>query len=116
MLEVYEKLARLVPDNTLYWGVLIQHYMAKATYDRASELIRESLKHNPYYAYGNLQYAQLLIMRGDDLYTAGDASGALGYYLEAKDFLAKARLDDRYERLAIDLLAKVESRIRKVGK
>jgi superkiller protein 3 len=112
MLEIYGELARIRPDNTAYWSPVIQHYMDNDDYAQARNILEESLKHNPYYAYGNVRYGQVLMHYGDESLRNGDRQQALELLTRAKDHLQKAKVDDRYVAPASQLIDRVDSLIR----
>ncbi len=114
MVATYRELVKVKPENTSYWSVLIKYFMDRARYQSAAETIRQSLQHNPYYAYGNLQYAQILMREGNELYHRGKSEEALARYVEAKEYLEKARFDSRYEGIALSLIDQISKRISQV--
>jgi tetratricopeptide (TPR) repeat protein len=116
MLEVYTRLARIRPDNTTYWSPIIQHYTDTEAYDQARDILEKSLEHNPYYAYGNIHYGKVLMYYGDVSVERGNKQEALHLYSRAKDRLQRAKIDDRYESAASQLIAQIESRIKRASK
>jgi tetratricopeptide (TPR) repeat protein len=115
MIETYTELARLEPDNTGYWSPLIQHYMENNDYQRARDVLEECLGQNPYYAYGNVRYGQVLIHYGDESLGNGSRQEALRLFSLARDYLEKAKVDDRYSAAASQLIDQAESRIRQAS-
>ncbi len=112
MLEVYERLTRIEPENTTYWSTLIQHYMEDSDYDRARGLLETSLAHNPYYAYGNIQYGQVLVYYGERAIETGRRQEAVRLFTLAVEHLRKATVDDRYSDAATKLISRTENRLR----
>ena len=112
MLDVYRRLTRIQPENTTYWSPLIQHYMEDDDYEKARELLEISLEHNPYYAYGNICYAQILIHYGEQALKGTGRREALSLFNSAVEHLRKARVDDRYADTAAKLISQIETRIR----
>jgi tetratricopeptide (TPR) repeat protein len=115
MLEIYARLTSVEPANTGYWSPLIQHYMEHEDYERARPILERSLKHNPYYAYGNVRYGQVLIHYADESLTQGDRQEAIHLLSEAKEHLEKAKVDDRYHATASKLIDHVSARIRQAS-
>ena len=116
MIGVYTMLAELRPDNTTYWSPIIQLYIDTEAYEQAKDVLERSLEQNPYYAYGNIHYGKVLMYYGDRSLGGGSRQEAMRLYYLAKDHLQKARIDDRYEAFAIQLIAQVENRISKASK
>jgi tetratricopeptide (TPR) repeat protein len=112
MIEVYERLTEIQPDNTAYWSPVIQHYMENDDYDRAGTLLETSLDHNPYYAYGNVRYGQVLVHRGEQALEQGSHQEAISLFSLALEHFQKARVDDRYAETAAALISQVENRVR----
>ena len=111
MLKVYAELSEIRPDNTTYWSPLVQHYMEEEDYGRAREVLEDALRENPYYAYGNIRYGQLLLHYGDESYRSGDKMKALSLYGQAKVYFEKAKVDDRYVTTAFQLIDQADVRI-----
>lgn len=112
MLEVYKSLTAIQPDNTAYWSPMIQHHMENNDYESARGLLETALEHNPYYAYGNVRYGQVLIHYGERALDGGRKQEAARLFSLAGDHLRKARVDDRYAEAASKLISQVESRLR----
>jgi tetratricopeptide (TPR) repeat protein len=112
MLEVYERLTRIEPENTTYWSTIIQHYMENNDYERARGLLEASLGHNPYYAYGNVRYGQVLVYYGERAIESGKQQEAVRFFSLAIEHFRKARIDDRYSDAAAKLISQTESRLR----
>lgn len=112
MLEIYTRLTDIEPDNTGYWSPLVQHYMENNDYESARPILERSLQHNPYYAYGNVRYGQLLMHYADESLRNGRTQEALQMLSQALGHLEKARVDDRYDTTALELIEQVRSRIR----
>ena len=115
MLEVYSRLSQLQPDDTGYWSPLIQHHMKNKDYAMAREVLEECLDHNPLYAYGNVRYGQVLIHYGDEKLASGYRTEALQLFSEAKDYLQKAKVDNRYSDAASQLIDQANGRIRQAS-
>jgi tetratricopeptide (TPR) repeat protein len=115
MVDVYARLTRIRPDNTTYWSPLIQYYMDTGDYAMAGKTLRAALKENPYYAYANIRYGQLLMQDGDEAYQSGDGMRALSLYGQAKVHFEKAKVDDRYIQTAFQLIDQVDLRIHKAS-
>ncbi len=115
MIETYTRLTRIRPDNTTYWGPLIQHYMDVEDYGAAEKTLEAALEENPYYAYGNIRYGQVLLHYGDEAYDAGDKMEALQYYGGAKLHFEKAKIDDRFLETAFRLIDQANARIHKAS-
>ncbi len=112
MLEVYERLTRIEPENTTYWSTIIQHYMENNDYERAKGYLETSLGYNPYYAYGNVRYGQVLMHYGERALEAGKQQEAIGLLSLAIEHFRKARVDDRYSDAATKLISQTENRLR----
>jgi tetratricopeptide (TPR) repeat protein len=112
MLDIYERLVRIQPENTAYWSPMIQYYMQREDYRKARGLLETSLKYNPYYAYGNVQYGQVLMHYGERALEDGKPGEAIGMFRTAVEHLRKARIDDRYAEAAGKLISRAEERIR----
>jgi tetratricopeptide (TPR) repeat protein len=112
MLEIYTRLTDIEPDNTGYWSPLVQHYMEHNDYENARPILERSLQHNPYYAYGNVRYGQVLMHYADESLRNGRTQEALQMLSQALGHLEKARVDDRYHTTALELIERVRSRIR----
>jgi len=112
MLAVYEELTRIQPENTAYWSPLIQHYMENNDYEKAGALLETSLSHNPYYAYGNIRYGQVLAHRGERALESGSREQAIDSFSLALEHFRKAMVDDRYAETAAKLMSQVENRLR----
>jgi tetratricopeptide (TPR) repeat protein len=112
MLDVYAQLTRIAPENTAYWAPIIQHHMAERTYARAREVLQVCLEHNPYYAYANIQYGQVLIHSGSDSLRSGNREDALSLFAQAKGHLERAKVDDRYTSAASQLIDRAQQGIR----
>ena len=112
MLAVYERLTEIQPENTAYWSPLIQHYMENNDYEKAGALLETSLSHNPYYAYGNVRYGQVLVYRGERTLEGGSREQAIGLFSLALEHFRKAMVDDRYAETAAKLMSQVENRLR----
>ena len=115
MLEVYEKLTGIRPDNTTYWSPLVHHYMEQEDYERARDVLEDALEENPYYAYGNIRYGQVLLHYGDESLDDGDTMRALNLYGQAKLHFEKAKVDDRYVSAAFQLIDQANGRIDKAS-
>jgi tetratricopeptide (TPR) repeat protein len=111
MIDVYERLTEIRPDNTTYWSPLVQHYMDIEDYEKAEKTLEAALKENTYYAYGNVRYGQVLMHYGDRSYEDGDKLQALQYYGQAKLHFEKAKVDDRYVKTAFQLIDQANLRI-----
>jgi tetratricopeptide (TPR) repeat protein len=111
MLEVYTRLTEVRPDNTAYWSPLVQYYMDSEDYAAAEKVLEKALEENPYYAYGNIRYGQLLMRRGDERLDEGDRMHALQLYSQAKIHFEKAKVDDRYISTAFQLIDQANIRI-----
>jgi tetratricopeptide (TPR) repeat protein len=111
MIEVYEDLTKIRPKNTTYWSPLVQHYVDMENYAKAKKVLEAALKENPYYAYGNIHYGQVLLRYGDESYDDGDKMKALQYYGQAKLHFEKAKIDDRYVKSAFQLSDQANLRI-----
>jgi tetratricopeptide (TPR) repeat protein len=116
MLETYEALAKIAPENTSYWSPLVQHYMDANDHEKARGILEDALRHNPYYAYGNIRYGQVLIHYGDRVLETGSRQEALRLFSQARQHLERAKVDDRYAAAASQLIDRVESRIREASK
>jgi tetratricopeptide (TPR) repeat protein len=112
MLGVYERLTRIEPENTTYWSPMIQHHMEAGDYERAKGLLETSLGYNPYYAYGNVRYGQVLVYYGERALEAGRQQEAIGLLSLAIEHFRKARIDDRYSDAAAKLISQTEGRLR----
>lgn len=112
MLDVYGRLTQIQPENTTYWSPIIQHYMEENDYEEAGALLETSLGHNPYYAYGNVRYGQVLVYYGEQALEGGRQQEALRLFSLAVEHFRKARIDDRYADAAAKLISQVENRIR----
>jgi tetratricopeptide (TPR) repeat protein len=112
MLEIYTRLTDIEPDNTGYWSPLVQHYMERNDYENARPILEQSLQHNPYYAYGNVRYGQVLMHYADERLRDGRTQEGLQLLSEALGHLDRARVDDRYHTTALELIERVRSRIR----
>ena len=115
MIEVYEDLTEIRPDNTTYWSPLVQHYMDAEDYKKAKKVLEAALKENTYYAYGNIRYGQVLLHYGDESFDGGDKLNALQYYGQAKLHFEKAKVDDRYLDAAFQLIDQANLRIDKAS-
>ncbi len=115
MLDVYGKLTRKEPKNTAYWSPLVQHYMDVEDYKKAEQVLESALKENPYYAYGNIRYGQVLLHYGDESLGKGDKMEALQSYGRAKLHFEKAKVDDRYVEAALRLIDQTNIRIDKAS-
>jgi tetratricopeptide (TPR) repeat protein len=116
MLEVYSRLTRIRPDDTGYWSPLIQHHMDNSNYSEARDMLEECLGHNPYYAYGNVRYGQVLMHYGDESRRTGSTNQALELYTQAREHFQKAKIDDRYKASASQLIDHVDSLIRSTSR
>lgn len=112
MLEVYKRLTLIEPENTAYWSPMIQHYMENNDYERAKGLLETSLGYNPYYAYGNVRYGQVLVYYGERAIESGKQQEAAGLLSLAIEHFRKARIDDRYSDAAAKLISQAETRLR----
>jgi tetratricopeptide (TPR) repeat protein len=112
MLETYSRLTEISPDNTGYWSPLIQHHMDNDDYAEAREMLEECLAHNPYYAYGNIRYGQVLLHYGDESRRNGSNQQALELFARAREHFQKAKVDDRYAATASQLIDQADGRIR----
>ncbi|MFH1314261.1 MAG: tetratricopeptide repeat protein [Candidatus Eisenbacteria bacterium] len=112
MLEIYGSLTRIDPDNTGYWSPLIQNHMENSDYAEAKDLLEECLGYNPYYAYGNVRYGQVLMHYGDESRRIGNVEQALDLYTRAREHFQKAKIDDRYKASASQLIDHVDNLIR----
>ena len=115
MLGVYRRLTRISPDNTGYWSPLVQHHMDNSNFSDARGLLEECLGHNPYYAYGNIRYGQVLMHYGDEGRRSGNNRQALELFTRAKEYFEKAKVDDRYAGTASQLIDQVNGRIRNIS-
>ncbi len=115
MLEVYGKLTRKEPKNTTYWSPLVQYYMDAEDYKKARKVLESALRENPYYAYGNIRYGQVLLHYGDESLNTGDKMEALQLYGQAKLHFEKAKVDDRYVETAFRLIDQANIRIDKAS-
>jgi cytochrome c-type biogenesis protein CcmH/NrfG len=115
MVDVYGRLAELRPENTLYWSPVVEHYMDAEDYERARGVLEESLTHNPYYAYGNVRYGQVLMHYGDQALRTGRKQESAALYRKAEEHLQRARVDDRYEDAALKLIDMARRRIKKAS-
>jgi tetratricopeptide (TPR) repeat protein len=115
MLETYGRLARLRPKNTSYWSPLIAYHMRARDYQAAKSILEEALASVPLYAYGNIQYGQVLMQLAHQNHRAGKQKEALDLYLRAGEHLGKAMYDDRYSTEASHLLHHVEKRIERLS-
>jgi tetratricopeptide (TPR) repeat protein len=115
MLDIYGRLTRIDPENTMYWSPIVQHYMEVEDYEKARFVLEDALKHNPYYAYGNIRYGQVLILLGDDKLRYGDKLVALELFAKAKHHFKLAQIDDRYVSPAAKLIDQAEDRIRRAS-
>jgi tetratricopeptide (TPR) repeat protein len=112
MIDVYGKLARIAPENTTYWSPVIQHHMESNEYGTAKQVIEKALEHNPYYAYGNVRYGQVLMHFADQAIKDGRREDAVELFSLARDHLGRARVDDRYADSASRLMVQVETRLK----
>ena len=110
--DIYTRLARIEPGNTSYWSPVIQYLAEGQDYEAARPVLEEALKHNPYYAYGNVHYGKIMLRLGDESAAAGDNEQARKLYALASEHLERARVDDRYEATAIKLIEAVNGRLR----
>jgi len=110
--DIYTRLSRIDPGNTSYWSPVIQYLAEGQDYEAARPVLEEALKHNPYYAYGNVHYGKILLRLGDESASAGDNEQARQLYAQAAEHLDRARVDDRYEATAIKLIDAVNGRVR----
>jgi tetratricopeptide (TPR) repeat protein len=115
MLEVYSELTRISPDNTSYWSPLIQHYIDNSNFAEARDMLEECLGHNPYYAYGNIRYGQVLMHYADEVLQNGDNRQALELFTRAREHFEKAKVDDRYSATASQLVDLADGRIRDIS-
>jgi len=115
MIKVYEVLTEISPKNTTYWSPLVQHYMDVEDYKKAGKVLEAALKENPYYAYGNIRYGQVLLYNGDENFDSGDRMKALQQYGQAKLYFEKAKVDDRYVDTAFQLIDQANLRIDKAS-
>jgi tetratricopeptide (TPR) repeat protein len=111
MLAAYERLSGLQPDNTAYWSPMIQYHMENSNYDEAGPLLEKALAHNPYYAYGNVRYGQVMMHYGERALEKGSTKEGVRLYSVAIEHLRKARVDDRYADTAAKLISQAENRI-----
>jgi len=110
--DIYTRLSRIDPGNTSYWSPVIQYLTEGQDYEAARPVLEEALKHNPYYAYGNVHYGKILLRLGDESAGPGDNEQARQLYTKAGEHLERARVDDRYEATAIKLIEAVNGRMR----
>lgn len=110
--DVYTRLSRIDPGNTSYWSPVIQYLVEGRDYEAARPVLEEALKHNPYYAYGNVHYGKILLHMGDESAGAGDKEQARQLYTSAGEHLERARVDDRYAATAIKLIDAVNARVK----
>lgn len=110
--DIYIRLSRLDPGNTSYWSPVIQYLAEGQDFEAALPVLEEALKHNPYYAYGNVHYGKILLRLGDESVAAGEKEQARQLYARAREHLDRARVDDRYEATAIKLIDAVDARVR----
>jgi tetratricopeptide (TPR) repeat protein len=115
MVEIYTSLTNIEPDNTGYWSPLVQHYMEREDFAGARPILERSLKHNPYYAYGNVRYGQVLMHYGDESLRNGNVQAAIELFSQARDHLEKAKVDDRYHTTALQLIDQASARIRQAS-
>jgi tetratricopeptide (TPR) repeat protein len=115
MLEVYSRLAQIEPENTTYWSPIVQYYMDIKDYETAKSVLEEALEHNPYYAYGNIRYGQVLMFLGEKELRYGERLVALELFAKAKHHLKQAQIDDRYVSRAARLMDQAEERIKRAS-
>ncbi len=109
--EVYSRLTRIEPANTSYWSPVIQYLTDRKDYEAAKPVLEEALRHNPYYAYGNVHYAKILMHFAREKEVTGEFTEAIDLYRLALAHLEKAQVDDRYVRTAISLSVQAGKRI-----
>jgi tetratricopeptide (TPR) repeat protein len=114
-LEIYDMLTQAMPENTSYWSPLIQHHMEAGEYTKAGEILERALEYNPYYAYGNVRYGQVLMHYGEQSLQGGNRVEARRLFSLARDHLRKAKIDDRYTGAATQLISQVENRLQELG-
>lgn len=115
MVDVYSKLTRIAPDNTTYWSPVIQHYMETEDYGQAKQILERALETNPYYAYGNVRYGQVLMHFAEEAGKSGKKEEAIRFLSLARDHLERAAVDDRYSDAASRLKTQVENRLRNLS-
>jgi tetratricopeptide (TPR) repeat protein len=112
MVGIYERLTEIEPENTAYWSPVIQYHMDAGEYGPARRALETALEHNPYYAYGNVRYGQVLMHYAEEAADASRFDEAIRLLSLARDRLGMARVDDRYASASSQLLAQVEDRLR----
>lgn len=107
---IYSRLSEIDPENTSYWSPVIQYLTDKKDYDAARWALEEALRHNPYYAFGNIHYGKLLMHFAEESTAAGDRKQADDLYRLAREHLEKAKVDDRYAATAAKLISMIDAR------
>lgn len=114
-IDVYDRLTQAKPENTTYWSPIIQHHMEAGDYGKAREVLKEALEYNPYYAYGNIRYGQVLMHYGEQSLDGSKPDEARRLFSLAREHFRKAKIDDRYTGAATQLISQVENRLQKLG-
>gem|GEM_PF-1799462 len=112
MLEAYARLTSIKPENTTYWAPIIQYHMDIEDYAGAREVLEECLRHNPYYAYGNVSYGRVLMHYAEESLEEGSRSQAQELYTRARNHLEAAKVDERYTAAADQLIRIIDADLR----